>query len=151
MSNPLVFDIGSAYSKIGNAGDDAPLYRFPTVVGRPRNPSDKEGMTANDYYVGKDVLTKRAELEKPIEIKWKYTMNDPENIDWGDMEKVYEYSFKKLGKNSEEQNVLVTSIPFYPHLSRERTTQIMMETFKTKGVYVSRPGVLSLYSNNTIF
>ena len=139
----LVLDNGSGMMKAGFAGDDAPRSVFPSIVGRPRYLSVMVGMYQRDAYVGdeaatrgRNVLNYRNPLEKGIV------------TNWDDMEKIWHHTFyNELRVAPEECGVLITEQPFNPEADREKTTQIMFETYNIPFFHQCICPVLSLYAS----
>ena len=143
MSNTIVFDIGSCTARVGNALDDRPLFKFPTIVGHNEKDSD-------EIYIGNDILTRRANTENQIDIKWNCPIKNGfiENMD--EMAQLYDYSFQKLNKNPEEHPVLLTEPVLNEKANREHIAQCMFETFNTPGLYIQMPGVLGMYASGSV-
>ena len=86
----LVVDNGSKVCKAGFAGDSAPRYVFPSIVGRPRPRQRAMAGTeqdCKDFYVGDEAQRRRDPLivKHPIEVGII--------TNWDDMEKVRRTSF----------------------------------------------------------
>jgi actin len=66
---------------------------------------------------------------------------------WEDMEKILHFTFYiQMRVDPREQPVLLTESPLNPKANREKTTQVMFETFNTLAVYLAVQGVLVMYA-----
>jgi actin len=135
----LVIDCGSGLTKAGFAGDHQPRAVFPSVVGRPRHtiPGSKDG------YAGDEVFMKKSYLKVSNPIERGVVTN------WDDVEKLWHHTFYNELRIEPEQgcSVLLTEVPWNPKENREKTTQIMFETFRTPRMHISVQGVLSLHAS----
>eukprot|EP00485_Elphidium_margaritaceum_P007337 CAMPEP_0202685804 /NCGR_PEP_ID=MMETSP1385-20130828/1651_1 /ASSEMBLY_ACC=CAM_ASM_000861 /TAXON_ID=933848 /ORGANISM="Elphidium margaritaceum" /LENGTH=432 /DNA_ID=CAMNT_0049340257 /DNA_START=43 /DNA_END=1341 /DNA_ORIENTATION=+ len=138
----IVLDNGSGMVKAGFAGDDAPRAIFPNVVGRPRHQGVMVGMCQRDAYVGDEAISKRGILAM------RYPMDHGVVTSWDDMEKVWHHTFyNELRVCPEEHTVLLSEVPCMEKAHREKSMQIMFETFDVPSLYMSAQPVLALYAN----
>lgn len=146
MSTGLVLDFGSAFSKVGFAGDDLPKSIFPTVVSRPLHQTIKLESEPLQYgmdnYIGSEVFSKRGIN------RIKYPLEHGVVTNWDDMELLLKHTFKnELKVAPEEHPILFTEIPLNPKANREKIIEIMMENFNVPAFYLSNQLVLSLYTS----
>lgn len=78
----------------------------------------------------------------------KYPIEHGIVTNWDDMEKLWYYIFTdELRAAPEEHPVLLTEAPVNPKANREKTCQIMFETFEVPAFYLAISAVLSLYAS----
>ena len=130
-SDSLVIDNGSQMIYAGFAGDDAPSCPIPCVLGSLRHANGMIGMIEKAYYVGDEALAASAKLHL------RYPMKDGIITHWDDMERVWHQTFyNQLKIDPAEKNVFLTEALFTPKSQREKTTQIMFETFNVPGMHL---------------
>ncbi|KAJ6246508.1 actin-10-related [Anaeramoeba flamelloides] len=139
---PIIIDCGSYMCKAGFVPDDKPTVVFPTLFGNLKN-SDLDVETKLQeqkiFYIGDETKKNSAMLNisSPIE---KGCI-----VDWERMELIWSYIFEKgLKTNPQDQPIILTESPLNPKKSREKTCEIMFETFNTPALYMSNTSVLSL-------
>lgn len=141
----LVIDNGTARSKAGFAGDDAPTAIFESVVGRPRHTGVMVGLGLlgeKDRFVGDEVLRRRGILCQ------NYPMERGMVKNWDDMEKICHHTFyNELRVAPEKHPILLTGVPLSPKANRKKMTEIMFEKFSVPSMYVAIQAVLSLIAN----
>ena len=139
--DPIVFDNGASTIKTGYGGYEAPLYVFKSVVGY-KKPHLDNSKNSNDFFVGDDISSQIGIqlLHHPIE-RGIIT-------NWDDNEKIWHYSFyNKIKTDPSKHPILVTEPLQNPKECREKTIQIMFETFNVPSFYFGNQGYLSICSN----
>ncbi|KAJ6561758.1 actin family [Mycena capillaripes] len=138
----LVIDSGSRLCKAGFAGDDMPRAVFPSIVGRPHHSVVTASGTPLIYFGDAaqakcDFLTIKCPVEHGIVINW----DDVEHI-W------HQVIYNELHIPPEDHPVLLTEAPMNHKANREKTAQIMFETFNVPALYLQVGAVLSLYASS---
>lgn len=164
--NVIIMDVGTQTLRAGFAFDQEPRFAMPNVVACPRLPGVKlkigsaaddgrrafvrsvssppafvaTGSPSEDQLVpdvedcafGDDALQNRvlAKLHWPVERGMI--------CDWDSMEKVWFHAFARLGCDPHCVNlpVLVTEPLMNPKASRERTVEVLLETFGVSSVFL---------------
>ncbi len=137
-SETIVIDMGSYSCKAGFAGQDTPHFVFPTILGQLKRPT-KPGIS--EIYVGDKALRKLnlIALKHPIE-KGIIT-------DWNDMENLWYYTFNdQLRINPEDHSIFIAESALAPKEQREKTAEIMFESFKTPSIGIATNAILSMHS-----
>eukprot|EP00928_Gymnodinium_smaydae_P040361 TRINITY_DN27378_c0_g5_i1.p1 TRINITY_DN27378_c0_g5~~TRINITY_DN27378_c0_g5_i1.p1 ORF type:complete len:428 (-),score=91.74 TRINITY_DN27378_c0_g5_i1:107-1390(-) len=149
---PVVIDIGSGYTKMGLAGNLEPQLVVPTCVANPARKtgvvcsSAPQGLSAAgseaDFYIGDEAYQRK---DSPNYLL-SYPVKQGRIDNWDDMERFMQQAvFRNLRCNPEEHLFLLTETPFNTPESRERTAEIMFETFNVKGLHIAVQAVLALY------
>lgn len=140
----IVIDTGAYSTRAGFGGDSEPQCIIPTVVGRQK-PVSGQQFQNKDIYAGSEVFSMQGSLNLKCPVSDRIITNAEE------IESLWSHIFKKeLNINTDEHPVLMTESPQNTKQMREKTTQIMMETFKVPAFYLAYPEVLSLYAANKI-
>ncbi|KAK9693415.1 actin [Popillia japonica] len=149
VNQPVVIDNGSGVIKAGFAGDQIPKCRFPNYIGVPKHVRVMAGGLEGDVFIGPTAEEHRGLLTI------KYPMEHGIVTDWNDMEKIWTYIYK--------HPVLLTEAPLNPRPNRERSAEILFESFNVRpnrersaeilfesfnvpALFISMQAVLSLYS-----
>lgn len=138
----LVIDNGSRFTKSGFSGDCTPKSIFPTVVGTPKSNNSMVGLNDRIINVGHEPESKRNILNLNYPIEQGLITN------WEDIEKIWSHTFYlELRIAPEEHSVLLAEVPLNPKQKKEKTIQIMFETFSIPSFYPAVQSTLSLYSS----
>ena len=141
----IIIDGGGDTMKGGFAKDNLPFANFPCVLGRPAHKGVMVGMGGKDSYIGEEARERTGTLSMKYPIEYGMVTN------WDDMEHIWHHMFyNELRAAPEEHPVLLSETPLNPKANKERTTQIMFETFNTPALYISVSSVLSLYGSGRI-
>lgn len=140
-SAAVVLDCGSSHSRAGFGGETGPRLDVPTLVGYPRHRGIAMAAGMNEQEVGEEALLKQGSLDVHHPVHNGFIQ------DWGDVEKLWSHLFfNELRVSPETHCFLLTEPVNTPGPQRERTLEIMMETFRAHSLYLGTSQVLSLYS-----
>eukprot|EP01083_Nonionella_stella_P220484 788790_1 len=138
---PIIIDNGSGTMKCGFSSitDDNPESIFASIVGH----SIAKASEYQSTFVGDEALLKRSKkLSLTRAMKYGIIRN------WDDMTEIWKYIFEKELKcveDVEDSTVVLSETPLNPRFNRERTTQIMFETFNVANYYTQNTAVFELY------
>lgn len=120
-----------------------PLHEFLILfsIGRPKHVRVMAGALEGDVFIGP-----KAEEHRGL-LSIRYPMEHGIVTDWNDMEKIWTYIYSKdqLSTFSEEHPVLLTEAPLNPRPNREKSAEILFESFNVPALFISMQAVLSLY------
>ncbi len=139
---PIIVDIGSAYTKIGFAGEPSPRFVFPTITGKEKYKAVMVDVTARNIYVGADAKKMRGVL------KIKHPIERGAIMDWNDYYEILNYIFYSLLRieNISHYPVLYTEPPFLNQETKEYIARVLYETHRVKSLIMIPTPVLSLFS-----
>eukprot|EP00924_Labyrinthula_sp_SR-Ha-C_P002897 augustus_masked-scaffold_13-processed-gene-10.6-mRNA-1 protein AED:0.07 eAED:0.07 QI:0/-1/0/1/-1/1/1/0/367 len=138
----VVIDNGSGTSRAGFAGEDSPLSSFPSVVKRVNKMFLHRTFKGNGCLVGKEAL------EDKTKLRVKYPIEHGIVVNWDDMEEIWEHIFtKELLVNPNNHPILLTEKMYGPKANREKTIQILFETFNVPAAFLRLQSVLSMYAS----
>ncbi|KAJ5066829.1 actin-5c-like protein [Anaeramoeba ignava] len=137
----VVIDNGSFEIKSGFAGDDEPTIILSNVVGNLINQTNINDFTKKEY-IGNEAQKNREILNL------NYPIQRGIVEDWDNMETIWNYLFTSQLKIDPKNCLFLMTYPqFNPKSSKEKTTQIMFETFDISAFYMHNAQILSLYSS----
>ena len=132
----VVITPGSSYCRAGFSGENTPRVTVPSIVGTSANQTTPG---ANTWYCGREALAKRSELNIHSAIEHGIVTN------WDRFQRLLHHVFyKELKVEPEGSAVMLSEAPIGPKANREKTTQIMFETFNVRALFVRLDMVLSL-------
>lgn len=95
------------------------------------------GMGEKDFYIGDEAISKRS----------LYRLSSPMNrgtiTDWDSMEKIWDYTFQKQLQVLPEDHPTLLTLNLGQN--KEKTAQIMFETFSSPSLHLADRAVMSLF------
>ncbi|MFX1390860.1 MAG: zinc ribbon domain-containing protein [Promethearchaeota archaeon] len=139
---PIIIDIGSAYVKIGFAGEPGPRFVFPCITGTEKYKSVMVDVSARSIYVGNDVSRMRGVL------KIKHPIQRGEIMDWDSYYEILNYIFYSLLRIEELYNypVFYCESPFMHRETKEYIARVFFETHRVNSLIMMPTPLLSLFS-----
>jgi centractin len=139
---PVIIDVGSAYTKIGFAGEPGPRFVFPTITGTEKYKAVLVDVAARNIYVGNDAAKMRGVL------KIKYPIERGAILDWNDFYEILNYIFYSLLRidTLSSYPVLYTEAPFIQREIKEYIARVLYETHKVKSLIMVPTPILSIFS-----
>jgi len=139
---PIILDIGSAYVKIGFAGEPGPRFVFPCITGTEKYKSVMVDVTARSIYVGNDVSRMRGVLKITHPIERGQIMN------WDSYFEILNYIFYTLLRieSLSDYPVFYCESPFMHRETKEYIAKLLFETHGIKSLIMMPTPILSLFS-----
>ena len=139
---PIIVDIGSAYVKIGFAGEPGPRFVFPCITGTEKYKSVMVDISARSMYVGNDVSRMRGVLKITHPIQRGAVM------DWDSYFEILNYIFYTLLRIESllDYPVFYCESPFMHRETKEYIARLLFETHGVKSLIMMPTPLLSLFS-----
>ena len=139
---PIIIDIGSAYVKIGFAGEPSPRFVFPCITGTEKYKAVMVDVSARSIYVGNDVSRMRGVL------KIKHPIERGAIMDWDSFYEILNYIFYSLLRieNLSDYPVFYCESPFMNKETKEYIARLLFETHSIKSLIMMPTPLLSLFS-----
>ena len=134
----IVGDVGSAWTRIGMAGESSPKAWFPSVLG-------KVGGTGKS----KKWAVSLDELHRHKGVPLHYPVREGIVDDWDGVEEIWDRGFKLLGTrpSAERHPVLLAEAAWAPADQRAKYAELMFERFQVPGLFISKTPVLACFAN----
>uniref|UniRef100_A0A5F8HD20 Actin like 8 n=2 Tax=Monodelphis domestica TaxID=13616 RepID=A0A5F8HD20_MONDO len=149
-SSSVVIDIGSAWCKAGLAMENYPTLAVPSVVGYQFYEEEVKVYSPNILKACPPKIRKVVGLEKMRELKEmpnQFAIDRGRVLNWDAMEDIWYYSFDYLGIKTKNHPVLITEFPRNDENYRQKTLEIMMETFNVPSLHIGNQAELSLFGS----
>jgi len=139
---PIIIDIGSAYAKVGFAGEPGPRFTFPCITGTEKYKSVMVDVSARSVYIGDDAMKMRGVL------KVKYPVQRGNIMDWNEYYEILNHIFYTLLRieNLSNYPIIYIEHPFIPTETREFIAKVLFETHRVKSLIMLQSPFLSLFS-----
>lgn len=141
-NTPIIIDIGSAYVKIGFAGEPGPRFVFPCITGKEKYKSVMVDVSARSMYVGNDVSRMRGVL------KIKHPIERGAIMDWDSFYEILNYIFYSLLRIDDlsKYPVFYCESPFMNRETKEYIARLLFETHRIRSLIMMPTPLLSLFS-----
>ena len=139
---PIIVDIGSAYVKIGFAGEPSPRFVFPCITGTEKYKSVMVDVSGRSMYVGNDVSRMRGVL------KINHPIERGAILDWDSYFEILNYLFYSLLRveSLSDYPVFYCESPFMHRETKEYIARLLFETHGVKSLIMMPTPLLSLFS-----
>ncbi|OHS98598.1 actin [Tritrichomonas foetus] len=141
IKHTIILDNGTSTIKAGFSGENQPRVTVPMMVGKPKPGSNMVGIQSKEYFVGHEAVTKQNLLDivHPVEngiiTNWQYIEQLWQSIFYDDLHII-----------PEDYSVLLSEKPMNTPENREKTIQVLFETFNVRSFFTCQQAVLGLFS-----
>ncbi|CRL02582.1 CLUMA_CG015780, isoform A [Clunio marinus] len=134
----VVCDITGQVIKYGLAEDYTPIYKFPAILGRPKN-SKSIGEKIKDLEI-KEILFGNDALQLQSELNISYPIKDGIIENWEDMTLLLEYIFKcdNIKMDPKNTKIFLTQTTMNTAKNREKISEIMFKHFGFHSVFIGK-------------
>jgi len=139
---PIVVDIGSAYVKVGYAGEGDPRHVFPTLVGSEKYQTVMVDVDTRNLYVGNDAMKMRGVL------KLSHPIERSQITDWDSYYEILNHIFYSLLRieSLSDYPVFYVDKLFVSKEIKEFIARVLFETHRAKSIIMVPSPILSCFS-----
>ncbi|MBY9006825.1 MAG: zinc ribbon domain-containing protein [Candidatus Lokiarchaeota archaeon] len=139
---PIIIDIGSAYVKVGFAGEINPRYIFPCITGTEKYHSVMVDVDARNVYVGQDAMKMRGVL------KISHPIQRGSIVDWDSYYQILNHILYTLLRiqNPLDYPIIYIENPFQPKDIKEFIARVLFETHQINHLLMVPSPILSCFS-----
>jgi actin beta/gamma 1 len=127
----FLFDNGSAVTKAGFAGEGSPRLIHPSLIRR-----NSKSNVVDSFYSESSCW---GSTEQPI--------HRGIITNWDQMQMIWDYAFQQLQVTPKDRPVLLSEPILTPLAQREKIIEIMLETYNTPAMHLSRQPLLTHFSS----
>ncbi|MBN1801321.1 MAG: zinc ribbon domain-containing protein [Candidatus Lokiarchaeota archaeon] len=139
---PIIIDMGSAYVKIGFAGEPGPRFIFPCITGTEKYKAVMADVSTRSIYVGDDAMKMRGVLKvkRPIE---RTTI-----MSWEDFYEILNHIFYTLLRieNLSAYPVFYVEPSFIQRETKEYIARVLFETHRVQSLIMVPSPILSIFA-----
>ena len=143
QGTPIILDIGSAYVKVGFAGEAGPRFVFPCITGTEKYKTVMVDIDSGSrVYVGNDAMKMRGVL------KVAYPLQRGEIYDWDGFFEILNHIFYTLLRleSLTDYPIIYTQHPFVPSETKQYIARLLFETHGVRSLIMMESPLLSNFS-----
>ncbi|MBY8983050.1 MAG: zinc ribbon domain-containing protein [Candidatus Lokiarchaeota archaeon] len=139
---PIIIDIGSAYVKVGFAGEINPRFIFPCITGTEKYHSVMVDVDARNVYVGQDAMKMRGVL------KIAHPIQRGAIVDWDSYYQILNHILYTLLRiqNPLDYPIIYIENTFQPKDIKEYIARVFFETHQINNLIMVPSPILSCFS-----
>ncbi|TXT59066.1 MAG: putative Actin/actin family protein [Promethearchaeota archaeon] len=139
---PIIVDIGSAYVKVGYAGEGEPRHVFPTIIGREKYRTVMVDVDTRQLYVGDDAMKMRGVL------KLSHPIERSQIMEWDEYYEILNHIFYNLLRieSLSAYPVFYVDKLFVSKEIKEYIARVLFETHRAQSIIMIPSPILSCFS-----
>lgn len=144
---PIVLEFGSAFTRIGFSGEDAPRIVKPTIVGYKDVVSKNDNLTSILTDTNKHAFVGIVAIERRKELEIVYPIENRKIKDIQALKVIIQYAIERDLSITPDEHAAIVILP-YPISDdeKEEITKMLLDDLNFPGVYVSSSENMPLYS-----
>ena len=139
---PIIIDMGSAYVKVGFAGEPGPRFVFPCMTGTEKYQAVMADVSSRSIYVGDDAMKMRGVL------KVKHPIERATIMSWDDYYEILNHIFYTLLRieNLANYPIFYVEPSFIQRETKEYIARIFFETHRVHSLIMVPSPILSIFA-----